>query len=56
MKRLFFFFADRRHHAWLKRLDEFAVELGAGKRKLVDVGKLDPTYHITVLEGLDGVR
>ena len=56
VKRLFFFYADRHHHAWLKRLDKSAVALGSGKRKLLDGGKLDPTYQITVPEDLDGVR
>jgi hypothetical protein len=56
VKRLFFFFADRHHHAWLKRLDKSAINLGSGKRKLADGGKLDPTYQITVPEDLDGVR
>jgi hypothetical protein len=56
VKRLFFFFADRHHHAWLKRLDKSAINLGAGKRKLVDGGKLDSVYQITVPEDLDGFR
>ena len=56
VKRLFFFFADRHNHAWLKRLDKTAIDLGSGKRKLIDGGKLDPTYQITVPEDLDGVQ
>lgn len=56
VKRLFFFFADRHQHAWLKRLDKSAVDLGSGNRHLVDGGKLDRTYKITVPEDLDGVR
>jgi hypothetical protein len=56
VKRLFFFFADQNHHAWLKRLDKKAIDLGKGKRMLVKGGKLDKTYHITVPEDLDGVR
>lgn len=56
VKRLFFFYADRHRHAWLKHLDKSAVDLGSGKRKLIDGGKLDPTYQITVPEDLDGVR
>ena len=55
VKRLFFYFADRHRHAWLKRLDKSAIELGSGKRLLVKGGKLDPTYQITVPETLDGV-
>jgi hypothetical protein len=55
-KRLFFFFADRHHHAWLKHLDKRAVGLGRGKRLLVKDGKLNSTYQITVPEDLNGVR
>jgi hypothetical protein len=47
-KRLFFFFADRHGHAWARRLDRDSVDLGKGKRQLVNGGKFDPTYQITV--------
>ncbi|MEY9590868.1 hypothetical protein ABIA06_003159 [Bradyrhizobium yuanmingense] len=56
VKRLFFYFADRHNHAWLKRLNKEAVDLGHGKRMLVKGGVLDPTYHITVPGDLDVVR
>jgi hypothetical protein len=56
VKRLFFFFADRHGHAWLKRLDRAPIGLGSGNRMLVRGGRLDPTYHITVPETLDAVR
>jgi hypothetical protein len=56
VKRLFFWFADRHHHAWLKRLDKDAVDLGQGKRMVVKGGKLNRTYQITVPENLDAVR
>jgi hypothetical protein len=56
VKRLFFFFADRHQHAWLKRLDKDATDLGHGKRMLAKGGKLDKTYQITVPENLDAVR
>jgi hypothetical protein len=56
VKRLFFWFADRHQHAWLKKLDRKAVDLGRGKRSLVSGGKLDPTYHITVPGDLDAHR
>lgn len=55
VKRLFFFFADRHPHAWLKRLDKNAVTLGDGKRMLVKGGKLDKTYQITVPEEMNAV-
>jgi hypothetical protein len=56
VKRLFFFFADRHKHAWLKHLDAGAIDLGTGKRMLVKGGKLDPVRQITVPEELHGVR
>jgi hypothetical protein len=55
VKRLFFFFADRHQHAWLKYLDKNAVDLGKGKRMLVPGGRLDPTYQITVPGDLNDV-
>jgi len=56
VKRLFFYFADRHKHPWLKHLNKKAVELGSGKRMLVKGGVLDPTYQITVPVDLNGVR
>jgi len=56
VKRLFFFFADRHPHAWRKRLDAAAFDLGKGKRMLVRGGRLDKRYQITVPEDLDGVQ
>lgn len=54
-KRLFFFFADRHQHAWLKRLDKDAVDLGRGKRSLVPGGRFDSVYQITVPEAYHGL-
>jgi len=48
VKRLFFFFADRHKHGWLKHLDKSKIDLGSGKRVLVIGGKLDSTYQITL--------
>lgn len=48
VKRLFFFFANRHQHSWLKRIDREKITLGKGKRMLVNGGKLDPEYQITV--------
>jgi hypothetical protein len=56
VKRLFFFFADRHPHAWAKRLDPGAFDLGHGKRMLVRGGRLDKRYQITVPEDLSGVQ
>lgn len=55
VKRLFFYFADRHGHAWVKRLDKTAIDLGKGKRMLVPGGKLDPIYHITVPGDFDAI-
>ncbi|MGC1300744.1 MAG: type IV toxin-antitoxin system AbiEi family antitoxin domain-containing protein [Caulobacteraceae bacterium] len=55
VKRLFFFFADRHHHRWLKQLDKTRIDFGQGKRMLVRGGKLDHAYQITVPEALHGV-
>ena len=52
VKRLFFFFADRHQHAWLKHLKKADFDLGKGKRMLVRGGKLDPVYQMTVPEDL----
>jgi hypothetical protein len=54
VKRLFFWFAERHNHAWLKKLDYSKIDLGKGKRMLVKGGKLDPKYNITVPENLSG--
>ena len=56
VKRLFFFFAERHHHAWYKRLNRDQVNFGTGKRMLVKGGRLDHATHITVPEDLDGVQ
>jgi len=53
VKRLFFWFAERHNHAWLKKLDRAAIDLGRGKRMLVRGGKLDTKFNITVPENLD---
>ena len=56
VKRLFFFFADRHRHAWLKRLNRKAIDLGRGKRNLVKGGRYHPEYMMTLPEDLDGAR
>lgn len=53
VKRLFFFFADRHRHAWLKHLDRAAIDLGSGKRMLVKDGRYDSAYQITVPRDLE---
>jgi len=56
VKRLFFFFADRHDHAWVRRIDRSAIELGRGKRMLVKGGRFDAAHQITVPGDLDGVQ
>jgi hypothetical protein len=56
VKRLFFFFADRHQHAWLRRINKEAIHLGKGKRMLVRGGRLNAAYQITVPEDLDAVQ
>lgn len=48
IKRLFFLFAERHKHAWLKRLDISKIDLGKGKRTLVKGGKFHTKYQITI--------
>jgi hypothetical protein len=48
VKRLFFWFAERHQHTWLKQIDQTKINLGTGKRMLIKGGKLDPKYLITV--------
>lgn len=56
VKRLFFFFADRHNHAWLKRIDRGRIDLGRGKRMLVKGGKYISTYQITIPESMDALQ
>jgi hypothetical protein len=56
VKRLFFFFADRHQHAWLKRIDRKAVDLGSGRRVIAKGGVFDAKHLITVPKDLDGLR
>lgn len=56
VKRLFFFFADRHEHSWLRHIDRNSVDLGKGKRMLVKGGRFDPKSQLTVPEDLDAVQ
>lgn len=53
VKRFFFFLADRHQHAWLKRLDRKAINLGSGKRTYMKGGRYDAKYMMTVPGDLD---
>lgn len=48
VKRLFFVYADRHQHAWLKYINKSAIDFGAGDRSLAKGGRLHPQYRITV--------
>jgi hypothetical protein len=54
VKRLFLFFAERHHHAWLSKLDVSLFNLGSGKRVLVKGGKFNPRFNITIPSDLGG--
>lgn len=49
-KRLFLFLADYYQHPWLEWVAVNQVDTGRGKRSIVQGGKLDMTYFITVPE------
>jgi len=48
VKRLFLFMAEKCQHSWFKELDSTKLNLGSGKRVVVQNGVLDKKYHITV--------
>ncbi|NQT76060.1 MAG: type IV toxin-antitoxin system AbiEi family antitoxin [Candidatus Omnitrophica bacterium] len=50
VKRLFLFLAGYYKHPWIETIDKAAVGLGKGKRHIVDKGKLNKAYLITVPE------
>ena len=52
VRRLFFVFADRHGHAWLKHLDTARIDFGSGPRALVQNGRFHPAYHISLPEFL----
>lgn len=52
VKRLFLWFAERHHHAWLSKLDREGIDLGRGKRVLEPGGRLDTKFDITVPESM----
>lgn len=52
-KRLFLALAERHQHAWLPHLNLDNLDLGSGKRVLVQGGRLHPKYQITLPADLD---
>ena len=47
-KRLFFWFAGRHQHPWLKHLNSAEYDFGSGKRMVAKEGRLDSDWQITV--------
>lgn len=52
VKRLFLFMAERTGHRWFDFLNIKEIELGSGKRSLVEEGVYDSKYKITVPKDL----
>lgn len=48
VKRLFLFMAEKHDHPWMKELKLENMNLGSGKRSIVQDGVLDKKYNITV--------
>lgn len=48
VKRLFLYMAEKAGHAWLKHIDQSKIDLGAGKRSIVNDGVYVPKYQITI--------
>ena len=48
VKRVFLLMAERTGHAWFKRIDVAAVDLGSGVREIERGGKLDRKYGIVI--------
>lgn len=47
-KRLFMYFAEKHNHAWVNQLNLNKIDLGKGKRVIVQHGRFDKKYQITV--------
>lgn len=48
VKRLFMFMAGELNHPWVKKLRLSRIDFGEGKRVIVEGGRFDPKYKITV--------
>lgn len=48
--RVFLFLSHYHDHQWAKRLDKSVIELGTGKRQVVEKGRYNERYQITVPE------
>ena len=52
VKRLFLYFAEKASHTWVKHLKLSKIDLGNGKRSLVDSGVLVPKYKLVLPKSL----
>jgi len=52
VKRLFLFLANKADHDWVNYLKLDRVDLGSGKRRIVNDGVYDATYQITIPRAL----
>ena len=48
VKRLFLYFAEKANHSWFKYLDTNKIDLGVGKRSLVESGVLVSKYKLVL--------
>jgi len=48
VKRLFLYFAEKANHSWFKHLDISRIDLGVGKRSLVESGVLISKYKLVL--------
>ncbi|MFZ0453449.1 MAG: type IV toxin-antitoxin system AbiEi family antitoxin domain-containing protein [Ignavibacteriaceae bacterium] len=48
VKRLFLYMAEKHDHSWFNELNLDRINLGSGKRVIVEDGMLDKKYNITV--------
>ena len=55
VKRLFLYLAEKAGHDWFNYLDLKKVDLGSGKRSIVQGGTYVPKYQITVPKELEEV-
>jgi len=53
VKRLFLYMAEKAGHSWLEYLDLDKIDLGSGKRSIVDNGVYDSKYQITIPKVLE---
>lgn len=56
VKRLFLYMADKAGHEWLSYINMKKIDLGAGKRSIVEGGIYIPEYRITVPKELGAAR